>query len=249
MGRMYLKKRKKQRNRLLNYLTLILILLIFFIILIFNFFNKKALPQLLDYSKIETRKIVSVIVSNTITKELSNKINMENLIIVPKNSNGSIKSIDFNSNEVNKILYYASSLVEQNLKNLEKGNIDKLNLDNSILSNYDNNKLKKGIIYELPSGIIFNNVLLNNILPKIPLKMSLLGSVFSELHTDIKPYGINSALIKINVKIKLEVKILLPFVSATENIENNIPIVIKIIEGEVPSYYFDGYSNNKTYTN
>lgn len=249
MGKMNLKRRKKQKYKLLNNLTLILILLIFFIMVIFNIFNKKALPQLLEYSKIEMKKIVSVIVSNTVINEMSNNINTENLVIVPKDSNGNIKSIDFNSSEVNKILYYISNQVEQNLRNLENGNIDKLNLDNSILSNYDNNKLKKGIIYELPSGVIFNNVLLNNILPKIPIKMSLLGSVFSFLHTDVEPYGINSALIKISVKIKAEVKILLPFISTNEKIENNIPIVIKIIEGEVPSYYFDGYSINRTYSN
>ena len=67
------------------------------------------------------------------------------------------------------------------------------------LNKIDKNKLKKGIIYELPSGIIFNNAILNNIFPKIPIKISPTGSVMCKLLTDIKNYGINK---KINIKNK-----------------------------------------------
>ena len=40
--------------------------------------------------------------------------------------------------------------------------------------NYDNEKLKSGIIYELPSGIIFNNTLLNNIIKRVPSWLTIL---------------------------------------------------------------------------
>ena len=117
------------------------------------------MPQFISYSEIETKKIVSNIINNTITEEITNNINMDDLFITLKDSNGDIQSIDFNSSEVNKILVKSSKSVEQNLRYLESGEVDKLNL-----SNYDNKKFKNGIIYELPSGIIFNNTLLNNIL-------------------------------------------------------------------------------------
>lgn len=245
MKRMHLKRYKTKKYKILNKIIIILVLLIVSTIYVLKIFNEKALPQLISYSELETTKIVSSIINNTITKDIAKNINMDDLFITIKDANGNIKSIDFNSSKVNNILAYTTTSVEQNLKYLEKGNINKLDLNNIMLSNIDEEKIKKGIIYELPSGIIFNNVLLSNILPKIPIKIGLIGNVFSELYTDIQSYGINNALIKININVEAEVKILLPFISSREKIETNIPIVMKLIEGNVPSYYFDGYLNTK----
>lgn len=234
--RMRLKKYRNKKNSIINKILFIFILLIISIVYIFKIFNDKALPQFISYSEIETKKIVSNIISNTITEEITNNINIDDLFITLKDSNGDIQSIDFNSSEVNKILVNSSKSVEQNLKYLEKGEVDKLNL-----SNYENEKLKNGIIYELPSGIIFNNTLLNNILPKIPIKMSLIGNVLAKLTTSLDSYGINNALIKLNINIEAEVKILMPFVSSNTKLNVDVPILMKIMEGNVPSYYFGGY--------
>lgn len=172
---MHLKKRRSNKKRILNIITLLFILIIIAIIYVFRIFNEKALPQLISYSEIETKKIVITLIDNTVNEEISNNIDMDDLFITTKDNEGNIKSIDFNSSEVNKLLVDATKAVEQNLKYLETGEIEKLNLSNNI--NYDKEKFKNGIIYELPSGIIFNNVILNNIFPKIPVKMNLIGNI------------------------------------------------------------------------
>lgn len=244
MNRMRLKKYRKKKNKVINKILFILILLVISVIYIFKIFNSKALPQLISYSEIETKKIVSTLVSNTIIEEISNNTNINNFFITTKDNNGDIQSIDFNTSEVNKILNKSSKLVEQNLKYLETGEVNKLNLSN--LSSIDKEKLKKGIIYELPSGVILNNTILNNILPKIPIKMNLIGNVFTKITTDVESYGINNALLKVNINVEAEVKIIMPFVSSNTKINVDIPIIMKIIEGSVPSYYFGGYLGSVT---
>lgn len=221
-------------------------MIIISIIYVFKIFNEKALPQLISYSEVETKKLVSSIISNTIIQEISNTIDLDELFITMKDSNGDIKSIDFNPSSVNQILSDSIKLVEQNLKYLETGEIEKLNLYN--ITDYDKEKMKKGIIYELPSGIIFNNVILNNILPKIPVKINLIGNIFCKISTDIESYGINNALIKVNIDLEAEVRIILPFVSENTKINTSIPIIMKIIEGNVPSYYFEGYLDSPSLT-
>ena len=244
MNRMHLKKYKSKKNKVINKIIIILILLFVSIFYIFKIFNEKALPQLISYSEIETKKIVSILVSNTIIEEISNNTDINNFFITTKDNKGDIQSIDFNTSEVNKILNKSSKLVEQNLKYLESGEVDKLNL--SGLSSIDKEKLKKGIIYELPSGIILNNTILNNILPKIPIKMNLIGNVFTKITTNLESYGINNALLKVNINVEAEVKILMPFVSSNTKINVDIPLIIKVMEGRVPSYYFDGYLGTVT---
>ena len=129
------------------------------------------------------------------------------------------------------MLLKISKVLEQNFKYLEEGRIDKLKIE-ELKSN------KKGVIYELPSGIIFKNVFLNNLLPKIPVRLNLVGTIFSKLTTDVESYGINNAIFKVNLNVSADIKTVLPFTSKTSSMEASIPIIIKIIEGEVPNYYF-----------
>ena len=239
MKRMHLKKNKNKKI-IFNKIIIFLILLFISIIYILKIFNDKSLPQLKEYSTVETSKIISSLINSTVIQEISSNINMENLFITTKDNNGNIKSIDFNSMEVNKILVQASESVEQNLKYLERGEVNKINIEN-FLYNYDKEKLKKGIIYELPSGLIFNNVLFNNLFPKIPIKISVIGNVYSKLITDVIDYGINNALLKVNINIEVELKILLPFVSENKKFNVDVPIIMKVLEGNVPSYYYGGY--------
>ena len=239
--RIHLKKNKK-KNRV-NYYLILVVLIIGIVIYLLNLFNTKALPQLISYSEIEIKKIVSSVINGTVIYETYKDVDRDNLFIMDYDNNGNIINIDFNSSVVNKLLVNTYNAVEKNLYSLEMGDIDNLKLYNFDLKQY-NDKLKKGIIYELPSGIILNNVLLNNILPKIPIKIHLIGNTFCRLDTSIKPYGINNALITVNINIEVEAKILLPFVSKNTRIIENVPILMKIIEGSVPSYYFDGFLNS-----
>ncbi len=246
-SKMHLKRRNK-RFKLINVIIIIFILIFISVIYIINILSEKALPHLISYSEIETKKVISNVISSTVTEEISNKITMEDLFITTKSSNDSISSIDINSSKVNKLLSDVSLSIEKNLKYLETGQIDKINLSNNTFNSYDIDKLRQGIIYELPSGIIFDNILLNNIMPKIPVRINLIGNIFCVLNTDIESYGINNALIKVNISVEADVKILLPFISSTTKVTTNIPLIIKIIEGNVPSYYFDGYLNTPMHT-
>ncbi len=246
MNRMHLKKRKVKKNNIINKIIIILVLLIIAIIYILKIFNEKAIPHIDSYSKIEANKIVSNVISSTVSENISKYKNINDLIITNKDSTGNIKNIDFNMSLVNDVLVSSTKLIEQNLEYLESGNVDKLKLNSSLLSN--KKKLNKGIIYEVPSGVIFDNVLLNNIFPKIPVRLSLVGNIFCRINTDVKEYGINNALIKVNINVTVEVKILLPFISNNATIEVDIPILMKVIEGNVPSYYFDGYLSSPSIT-
>ena len=237
---MRLKSCKVKKNKKINTIIVIFILLIVSIIYVLKLFNERAVPQFLEYSKIEVKRIVSLLINKEVTNTIQNTISYDELFIINKDIEGNIKYIDFNSKEVNRILNEASKVVEDNINYLSNGEIDKL----SNINGLDKKKLKRGIIYELPSGIIFNNAILNNIMPKIPVKIDLVSNVFCLINTDIKSYGINNALLKVNISIKVSVKILLPFVSDSFDLVADIPIIMKLIEGSVPSYYFDGYLNN-----
>ena len=73
---------------------------------------------------------------------------------------------------------------------------------------------------------------------EIPVRLNIVGTIFSKLTTDVESYGINNAIFKVNLYVSTEIKVILPFTSKNVKLEASIPIIIKIIEGDVPSYYF-----------
>lgn len=235
MKRMKLKRRKKYKK--LNILFIVIILLIISIFNLLKIFSKKAMPIFLNYSEIEVNRIASLVINNSLINEIGTKVIFDDLFVVKEDKSGNIVSMDINSSKVNELLIEASKLLEQNLKYLENGEIDKLKVNGLNI-----NSKKKGVIYELPSGIIFNNVFLNNLLPKIPVRLNLVGTIFCELTTDVESYGINNAIFRVNIHATTTLKVVLPFTSKDVALEAKIPIIIKIIEGEVPNYYFG--SNN-----
>lgn len=149
---------------------------------------------------------------------------------------------DYNTAEVSKILKEVSVNVREYLKKLEQGKIKDIGLSDNININVNESKLKNGVIYQVPTGIIFNNGILANIGPKIPVKLSFIGDITIDIVTNVKEYGINNAIIELIIKVQAEEQVILPFDTKHIKVESLIPISIKIIKGDVPNYYLNPYT-------
>lgn len=238
--RMILKKNKKKKNGLLITIA-ILISVMTMTFLFINYYSKKALPLILSYAEAETKKLTILVINKAVTKQINN-MDTNELFDIAYNKDGEITLIDFNSKKTSKILSTMTSLVELNLRAVEEGKIDMLELPDNSLSDYNMNLLEKGIIVEVPLGIITNSSLLYNIGPKIPVKLSLVGDVVTGFSSEVVEYGINNALLKLMIDIKVDTKIILPIVSDQITIDCSIPIAMKVIQGKIPSYYIDGFT-------
>lgn len=234
MKRIRLKKVKKFKK--INFILVLFICLVSSVIYILNIFNERALPIFINYSEIEVERIATLLINNTVVNEISNNIELNDLFIMKQDNNGNIISMDIDPTKVNKILASTNKILEKNFKYIENGEIDKLN---PYELGIDENK--KGVIYEIPSGIIFKNIFLNNLFPKIPVRLNLVGTVFSKITTNVESFGINNALIKVNIEISMKLKVVLPFASSNIDIRTSIPIIIKIMEGDVPGYYLNRF--------
>lgn len=237
---MILKKTKKKKNGLLITIA-ILISVMTMTFLFINYYSKKALPIILSYAESETKKLTILVINKAVTKQINN-MDTDELFDIDYNKDGEITLIDFNSKKTSKILSTMTSLVELNLRAVEEGKIDMLELPDNSLSDYNMNLLEKGIIVEVPIGIITNSSLLYNIGPKIPVKLSLVGDVVTGFSSEVVEYGINNALLKLMIDIKVDTKIILPIVSDQITIDCSIPIAMKVIQGKIPSYYIDGFT-------
>lgn len=237
-NKIHLKKtNKKYKISKKEKIILLIILILISTFLIISIIGKKITPILMTYAEKKAKSIATVMITEAVNNNVFKDMNKDDLFIQNKDKNGNVISTDFNPVIVNTVLNKITIYVQNYLEQLETGKIENLELSSSILKSYDVEKLKKGIIYEIPSGIIFNNSLLSNLGPKIPVKINLNGDVITDIKTDVTSYGINNALIKVSVNIKVYMQVIIPFKTKEIVVDNNIPIIMKLVEGMVPSYY------------
>ena len=244
MKRIHLKKKKFHKNS--NRIIIILMMIIIGVIIMLNNVNKKIGPILFETAQIEIKNLSTIIINKAVTKAMEKNIDMEDLFSTTIDKDGRIQAIDFNPTTVNKTLNLVTTIIQQNIILLEEGKIDNITSLGIEIDSYKIKKLRKGIITEIPMGVISKNIVLSNIGPKIPIRLHYLGNISGNIKTQITPYGINNALVEVIAKIKMDVKIILPFISKTTKLEYNIPLIMKLIQGTVPNYYGGGLLKDST---
>ena len=232
-----IKLKQKSKIKISTKISTIIVFLIIGTYLFINYCGKRVLPVLMKEAKIDCKKMAISIIKNSLNDEILKTLD-DDMYKVIQNNNGEIQTIDFNPVIVNKFLVKTTGVVSKNLKDLEKGKINDLTFLDEY--DYDKEKLKNGVISTIPMGIITNNVLLANLGPKIPVKINMVGNVVSNIETKVSNYGINSALVEVIVKVEVTEEVIIPFQTETIKITNEIPVAIKIINGNIPEYLFSG---------
>lgn len=230
----------KKKNYKKIYIFTIFNLIIFITITLF-LLNKSAMPYIKNYTKVKIKTLSIEILKATAINEVNEILKNNSIMDIKTNNKGEIETLELNTVMINEALLKVAKASKKRLKEIEEGK----NLPEGIYKNISNDKLKKGIIYEVPISLIFKNNLLNNIGPKIPVKVEYTGNVGLDIKTRVNNYGINSALIEVYILMSVDQTIIMPFNSQTETITSEIPLIMKVIKGDIPSYisnYKDSYN-------
>lgn len=191
-------------------------MIILSIILIY-IYSKKISPVIMKYALIDSKKIGISIISKGVNEEVTKILDNNDIFYIEKDKNDVVETIDYNTKVVNELLSIVSRITYDNLKDIEKNN--------------------NGIITRIPIGVVTDNVFFNNLGPKVPVKINLDGNVLTSLKSDVKEYGLNSALIQISVKVEANIDVIIPLKVEKIIIVNEVPVSIKIIKGNVSSIF------------
>lgn len=196
--------------------------------------GKRLSPILARYVNVEAKRFASNIINTSVNDTIEEKIT-DDLFNLSKTEDGKIEILDYNTKKVNSILSSINTKIQKKLLNLEDGQIANM----PISSGFKVEKiLKNGIVCKVPMGSLRKNSLFVNVGPSIPIKMVFIGQVESSLNTKIREYGINYLVVEINVNVVVEEQIIMPAMSKRETLNLEAPLTLKIIQGEIPNYYF-----------
>lgn len=217
-------------------ITLLSILFSFFLL---SILGKRLSPILERYVNIEAKRFASNVINSTVNDILSEGI-PDDLFELNK-TNEKVQILNYNTKEVNKLLSKINRSIHQKLTNLEDGIVEEFAISSSFKMEKSS---KNAIICKVPMGSLRKNSLFVNVGPNIPIKMSFIGQVESNLNTVIKEYGINYLAIEISIHVEVEEQIIMPATSKKEKLAIDAPLTIKIIQGEIPNYYMPPIERN-----
>jgi sporulation protein YunB len=222
---MKLKKRKKN-----NYL------IIFILIFVFSRIILKDIGTKLSYH-IENIVIKNVnkSVYNSIfiifgSDELGNE-NLLNAVSLNTNNDGEIVSIDYKMNIAYDILSKCMNDLYSDITSLDMDSLYKSGINN---------------VYYLPMGLIYNNVLMDNLGFRIPCKIDFISDIDMGFKTKVKNYGVNNLLIELYIVIDVKNFIMSPSTYKEFGETYEILVASKIVMGRIPMYFGDSMEKSST---
>lgn len=189
---------------------------------------------LLPYINIESERLVNNIVYKTINDEI-NKINTNDLLV----KNNLENTMSYNANAINDLDTKISKAVRDSLINIDDGFIDEYFISSRV-KNGRFTKIKNGVLCDVSIGSLRGSTLFANVGPTIPIKLLFGSQLKTNVDIEVNPYGINNAIVKIYFLVEIDEQITMPLTSKRKKIKIKKPIVVDIIQGQIPNYYMGG---------
>lgn len=160
-------------------------------------------------------KSIATIICNEESTKIVNNYKYEDIITVEKNTNGKITMVKSNIVPINLII---SDIAEKIQKRIDEVEQDKIGIK---------------------VGTFTGTKLLSGVGPTIPIKLSTVGNVQTDLRSEFKSEGINQTIHRIYLQIDCNVSILTPYNTVEESISNQFLIAENVIVGEIPEAYYN----------
>lgn len=215
----------KRRVILKNYIFIYLVIIFIEVFYSIDKIGSMISPKMINIIKNNISYYDNILIEEYLdTKELRDSY-IEELITIDKNSKEEIVNIDINTSKS----YILLKRIVNNLKNSNSTYRDM----------YAKNK-KNYIVLRYPIGLISNNILINNLGYRIPIRLELNSNILTGIKSKVTNYGLNNALIEVYLRVKFTSNVV--YFSLDDRVDNEYEILLasKMIMGRVPEM-FNGY--------
>ncbi len=227
-------------NKKKIYIFISLLILSFFTALYLTSLAGKGLEQvIINYATVETERIANVILNDVVN--IDEDYFNEDLFEISRDNDGNIELINFDTKVTNSLLKDINDKAMKRLTALEKGDTTDLELSES-LKGTRLTFLDDGVVCDIPIGSLFHNGLIVNLTTSVPIRFSFIGTVSSNIVTDVKEYGFNNALIEVGIEVTIKEKITMPHSTESIPITTKVNLTTQLIQGSVPNYYNGAFS-------
>ena len=221
-----MKMKLKKRTNHLTLIFFIIIMIIFLAVFFLKEFSNKATDKIIEITKFNLDKYTSDVILMKLNKDFISEETQKELLKITKNKDNEIIALDYDLNKTYSLLNEFVSKVNNNVQHFDE------------FKNFDSNfkTEKKSLIVSYPFGIYSDNLFVNNLGPRIPVKVNLINNLSTNIKTKVSDYGINSLLLEMYIVVELKHEIL---ASKIYEVQSSYELLIssKIIQGSIPNYF------------
>mgnify|MGYP004520652505 FL=1 len=167
-------------------------------------------------------KSIATIISNNEATNVMKDHTYDELFTVEKDNDGNITMIKSNVIPINEIISDVAVKIQNSINERGKENI------------------------KIAIGSFTGSKLLSGRGPGIPIKISSIGNVETDLRSEFSAQGINQTLHRVYLQVDCEVSILTPYNTISEKVSNQVLLIENVIVGKIPNTYynFDGIDSS-----
>ena len=186
----------------------------FAFLLVFGVIVKSVTPT---FNKLcsDKAKSVATIITNDETTNAIIDYKYSDFIIIHKDDKGNILMLESNMKNINIVISDVANRIQKSINNTESEDVS------ISLGSFTGVSILSG------RGI------------KVPIRISTIGNVKTNVRSEFVSQGINQTLHRLYLDIESEISVLTPFNTINESIKNQLILAENIIVGEIPETYYD----------
>ena len=160
-------------------------------------------------------KSIATIISNNEATNVMKDHTYDELFTIEKDNDGNITMIKSNVIQINEIISDVAVKIQNSINERGKENI------------------------KITIGSFTGSKLLSGRGPGIPIKISSIGNVETDLRSEFSAQGINQTLHRVYLQVDCEVSILTPYNTISEKVSNQVLLIENVIVGKIPNTYYN----------
>ena len=160
-------------------------------------------------------KSIATIISNNEATNVMKDHTYDELFTIEKDNDGNITMIKSNVIPINEIISDVAVKIQNSINEGGKENI------------------------KIAIGSFTGSKLLSGRGPGIPIKISSIGNVETDLRSEFSTQGINQTLHRLYLQVDCEVSILTPYNTISEKVSNQVLLIENVIVGKIPNTYYN----------
>lgn len=164
---------------------------------------------------INKSKSMATIISNTETMNVMKSHSYDELFTIEKDADGNVTMIKSNMVSINEITSEIATNIQKKLDNKGRENI------------------------QIALGSFTGIKILSGRGPGVPIRISSVGNIDTELKSEFEAQGINQTLHRVYLQLTCRVNILTPFEDIENEITNQVLLAENIIVGKIPETYYN----------
>lgn len=164
---------------------------------------------------INKSKSMATIISNTETMNVMKSHSYDELFTIEKDADGNVTMIKSNMVSINEITSEIATNIQKELDNKGRENI------------------------QIALGSFTGIKILSGRGPGVPIRISSVGNIDTELKSEFEAQGINQTLHRVYLQLTCRVNILTPFEDIENEITNQVLLAENIIVGKIPETYYN----------